>query len=312
MSAEWLNSTTALIAALGTLLGGVAALWPQLMAIMRVPADAGRAVRYKGLLLIGSLLLAFSGIVFAVRWFRERNVPLNEKLATQAWDALHGGDYRTALSKADDCILFFDAQGDHEKADASNDLAPCFFIKGEAAGKLGRKDDAIAPYTKTMRYNYARIYDPNGRFFWSPAVVASDRLAAIRPSVEITYPRDKQQVDRMLDVHGKGQGMLTDQEIWVFVKSANSDYYLYPTSSSDPSGEDWQARVCVGQVEGGDTEFTIFACPVESQAQGIFLEDHRLLCEKQIPQLPSTVRLTNCSKKTVYLEPYKAHPQYKR
>ena len=308
MNAEWLSSTAALIAALGTLLGGMGALWPQLKGRAKQRTEAGSSGRHRALLSAGILLLAFSGIVFGVRWFSERNLPLSEKLTTRAWDALNRGDYMAAISTADDCITFFRALGDRQEKDASNDVAPCFLIKGEAAEKLGRTNEAIDAYTETTRYRFARVYDPKGRFFWSPAEVASDRLAALRPSVEIIYPQDGQRVDRTVAVHGKKQGLSADREVWVFVKSAKSDYYLYPTSSSDPSGVEWQAEVCVGQPESSEVEFTIFACPVEPQARGILLEDHRLPCEKSLRQLPSTTQLSECSKKTVYLEPQTSPP----
>ena len=310
MDTGWLNGTAALIAALGTLLGGMGALWPQLKAGKRDRTKAVLGIRHKMSIFAGILLLAFSGIVFAVRWFNERNLPLNERLTTKAWDALSRNDYATAFSTADDCIANFKALGGRQEKDVSNDLAVCFLIKGEAADKLGRRSDAINAYTNTTRYKYARIFDPSGRFFWSPAEVASDRLAASSPSIEITYPQDQQRIDGRIEVHGKMQNMPTDQKVWVFVKSADSDYYLYPTSSSDPSGSDWQSNVCVGKEDTAETEFTIFACPAEPQAQGIFLEDRRPPCEKRISQLPSTVRLADCSKKTVYVKPAPHLPQF--
>ncbi|HXC43047.1 MAG TPA: hypothetical protein VNY51_05940 [Candidatus Dormibacteraeota bacterium] len=256
----------------------------------------------------GILFLSFSLIVFVARFLSERNVPFSEKLTTQAWDALGRNDYATAISKADDCIKFFNKLGDEHEKDVLNNVAACFLVRGEAAEKLGHMNEAIDAYTETMRYEFARIYDPRGRFFWSPAAVAADHLAALRPGVEIVYPLDGQRVDRRIEVHGKKQGLSADREVWVFVKSAKTDYYPYPTSSSDPSGEKWQAEVCVGQPESSETEFTISACPVEPQARGILLEDHRLPCEKSLRQLPSTIQMSECSKRTVYLEPPTSPP----
>jgi len=298
------NSIATLITAFGALLVGIGALSP-LLKSMRI---AKLGTQQKILMLVGTLSLTFSGIVFAARWFSDRNLPLTEKLTTRAWDALHRSDYATAISVADDCIEFFNKLGDHREKDISNDIATCFLIKGEATEKLGRMSEAIDAYENTMQYRFARVYDPNGRFFWSPAEVASDHLAVLRPSVEIIYPRDGQSVDRRIVVHGKKQNPPSDREVWVFVKSAKSDYYLYPTSSSDPSGEEWQTQICMGQPGSDETNFTIFACPVEPQTRGIFLEDHRPSCEKRILELPSTVRMAECSKRSVYLEPQVSPP----
>ena len=142
------------------------------------------------------------------------------------------------------------------------------------------------------------------------SVVFFARLSSRKdlPSVEITYPQKGQSVERTIDVHGRKRNMPQDREVWVFVKSAKTDYHLYPTSSSDPSGEGWQADVCVDHPESSETEFTIFACPVEPQARGILLEDHRLPCEKSLRQLPSTIQMSECSKRTVYLEPQTSPP----
>jgi hypothetical protein len=148
-------------------------------------------------------------------------------------------------------------------------------------------------------------------------IVFAARLSSRRnppsgQSVEIIYPQDGQRVDRRIEVHGKEKNMPSGREVWVFVKSAKSDYYLYLASSSDPSAEEWRTQICVGQPESDETEFTILACPVERQARGIFLEDHRPPCEKRISQLPSTIRMAECSKKTVYLEPQTLPPIEKK
>jgi hypothetical protein len=193
MGFEWLNSAAALITAFGTLLMGIAALWPLLR---KAPGTRQRTMVFAGV-----LLLTFSGIVFAVRWISAKNQPLNVTLTTRAWNALNKSDYAAAISIADDCAQRFKGAADREEATVEhngtplppigrvpeaersaifdrgvlNDLAACFFIKGEAANKLGRKNDAVAAYSEAARYKYARVFDPLG-FFWSPSEQASDRL----------------------------------------------------------------------------------------------------------------------------------------
>lgn len=60
-----------------------------------------------------------------------------------------------------------------------NDVATCYFIKGKAAEKLVRKDDAKRAYEEAKKLTYARAWDPQG-WFWSPSEGASDRLDALR------------------------------------------------------------------------------------------------------------------------------------
>jgi len=193
MNFEWLNSAAALITAFGTLLAGMAVLWPNL--------KKARGGRPKTLVLAGVLLVTFSGIVFAVRWISQKNQPDNVILTTHAWNALNKSDYPKAIAIADECEQRFKGTADREEAALEqnatplppvgdvpesergpifhrgvlNDMATCFFIKGEAAKKLGKKDDAVAAYTEAARYKYARVFDPLG-FFWSPSEQASDRL----------------------------------------------------------------------------------------------------------------------------------------
>jgi len=43
---------------------------------------------------------------------------------------------------------------------------------------LGRKEAADLAYHRAATYTYARTWDPNGGFFWSPAEAALQRLGS--------------------------------------------------------------------------------------------------------------------------------------
>jgi tetratricopeptide (TPR) repeat protein len=130
--------------------------------------------------------------------------PLNEKATAAAWEALNGEQFEAAIKHADECIDEFRGaarrlQEKLEKDKATlptgtvdeqqkqkifsngllNDVGTCYFIKGKAAEKLGRKDDAMHAYEEAKKLTYARTWDPNG-WFWSPSEGAADRLDAIR------------------------------------------------------------------------------------------------------------------------------------
>jgi tetratricopeptide (TPR) repeat protein len=129
---------------------------------------------------------------------------LNERATAAAWVALDGEKFEAAIKSADECIGEFRgaakrAQEKLEKERAVipakptteeqkqkifengllNDVATCYFIKGRAAEKLGRKEDAKKAYEEARKLTYARTWDAQG-WFWSPAESAADRLDALR------------------------------------------------------------------------------------------------------------------------------------
>jgi hypothetical protein len=130
--------------------------------------------------------------------------PINERLTSSAWDAFNKHDYPAAITAADKCIKKFrdDADGIQARLEKENvvipkgkvsddqkkvifengplnDVATCLFIKGQAAEKLDKRDDAKAAYTATLKYSYARAWDPQG-WFWSPSEGAAEKLEAIK------------------------------------------------------------------------------------------------------------------------------------
>jgi len=195
MNAEWwLTGTAPLIAAFGTLLSGVAALWPYIN-------KGGEKTRRPWMLYAALCLVIAGAAMFVVRYVGERMRGPNQLLTTQAWNAYNDGDYGAAISIANDCVSRFRSAAESQEAGLErnntpspgtgrvsevegktildrgplNDAATCFFIKGESASKLGQRPDAVVAYNATLRYPYARVFDPQG-FFWSPAEVAADRL----------------------------------------------------------------------------------------------------------------------------------------
>ncbi len=54
------------------------------------------------------------------------------------------------------------------------------FIKGKAHEGLKEKDAAIAAYKAAATLTHARAWDPAGRWFWSPAEAATERLEELR------------------------------------------------------------------------------------------------------------------------------------
>ena len=129
----------------------------------------------------------------------------NEQLTAAAWKALEKGNFLEAVSNADKCIASFEAsaekrQNQLKSAGANvpngvvtesekksvhkngllNDVATSYFIKGKAFEALNEKDAAIAAYEAAATLTFARTWDPEGPWFWSPAEGAAERLETLR------------------------------------------------------------------------------------------------------------------------------------
>ena len=138
----------------------------------------------------------------AVQATYSSSLPPNEQLTSDAWAVLNRLDYAVAIQKTEECIDSFELQAirdqealkdspmppvgavsDEDKAviqarGVLNDVATCYFIKGQALEKLGRVNQAKEAYQSAKQFPHARTWDPLG-FFWSPAQAASDRLAKL-------------------------------------------------------------------------------------------------------------------------------------
>lgn len=131
--------------------------------------------------------------------------PRNVELTNAAWTVYKRGDFAAAITAADRCARRFKdeadkAQDELQKKHAPtpptgkvsaeqkkavldqgvlNDVATCYWIKGNSAQKLHRDDEAKDAYKAATRYSYARTWDPKG-WFWSPAEDAADRLQDLK------------------------------------------------------------------------------------------------------------------------------------
>ena len=132
--------------------------------------------------------------------------PRNEYLTNRAWSAYEKERWEDAITRAQICIdeygskasddqkLLTDQKapkpklrgfGELEKnrifeQGLINDVAACHYVKGRAFEKLQETDAAIAAYEETVKFTHAAVWDPRGKFFWSPAEDAESRLKALR------------------------------------------------------------------------------------------------------------------------------------
>jgi hypothetical protein len=167
-----------------------------------MPNASHSEVRRGSVVIIMSLLLCAIGLgILGGRHVAAASLPPNARLTSEAWDAFNKKDWMTAIGKADECIKQFrdmadDEQKQLESSKASvptgtvsksekdqimkrgplNDVATCFFIKGQAEEALGHTAEARQAYEAAAKYTYARCYDG----FWCPAEGASTRLNHLR------------------------------------------------------------------------------------------------------------------------------------
>ncbi len=152
--------------------------------------------------IVASLFALYNGFISS---FLNGNAqPINSMLLNNVWNAFNGDNYATAITNADKCInrlkeravreqsAFTNTGIDHpsigkvsenEKENifsrgTMNDVATCYYIKGQALEKLNRIDESRKAYEEVLRFPDARTWDLSG-FFWSPAQAASQRLAVL-------------------------------------------------------------------------------------------------------------------------------------
>ncbi len=122
-----------------------------------------------------------------------------------AFDEFNRLEYDQAITKANDCIEKFKSGADSLQASLEteqrpmyptgtivgsqrqevfdngmlNAVAGCYWIKARSYHAKGNLEQAKETYLITTQYTYARIYDPAGDFFWSPADDAGQRVKQI-------------------------------------------------------------------------------------------------------------------------------------
>jgi tetratricopeptide (TPR) repeat protein len=174
---------------------------------------ARRRKRIGWAIVVSSLLLALSLVGFffhkhqqrnkVIEYFKEMYVvqDLPGQYSLSAWEALGQGDYRRAIEVAEQCTQVLGEQADREQQRLAksglqappvgvptmdealkiaarrplNTVAGCYLIRGDAAERLQRRDEAREAWLAAAKYTYARSWNPRG-FFWSPSQAALERL----------------------------------------------------------------------------------------------------------------------------------------
>lgn len=122
-------------------------------------------------------------------------------LQVKAWDALGNGQHENAVKFTQKCSELYEEQArkmqaslkatpapdDVNKYWALNDVGTCYFIRGEALMKLGRKDEALAAYKVVVDELYfAQAWDPKG-WYWAPADAAYPKVEMLGGKDDIDF-----------------------------------------------------------------------------------------------------------------------------
>jgi hypothetical protein len=205
--ASWITSTQALVVAITGLIASVPPLITAIPTVIRAirphsSDNQGQERAKQGLLrwpaVLGLCLLTAAVALFGARLLTQTRLPVNARLANEAWNAFVKHNYDQAFQTASDCVAQFGDQAEAQQAKlvadhtpspavgsvadpektlllgrgVLNDAGACLFVKAQAADRMGKTGDARSFYEQLSKLTYARVYDPAG-YFWSPADAAS-------------------------------------------------------------------------------------------------------------------------------------------
>jgi hypothetical protein len=178
----------------------------------------GNLLRHFTALTAASLVMLCANSLFAQASSSPSATPgpesKNQRMTREAWEPYNVDNFDKAIEKADECIHEFHREAERLQAELNktpgtpppvgrviddaareeifsrgplNDVATCYFIKGEAYTKLSRRAEgkqktkylaeATKAYEEAAKLKYARCWDPKPPgFFWDPASKANDAL----------------------------------------------------------------------------------------------------------------------------------------
>jgi len=117
----------------------------------------------------------------------------SQTLTVKGWEALLAKDYEAALAYTDECIKLYEEEAVFQQSQltdfapkelafdywALNDVATCYFIRGEVYREQGEFDKAREAYQAIIdKLGYAQCWDPKG-WFWKVAEGAKDKLTTL-------------------------------------------------------------------------------------------------------------------------------------
>ncbi|NQT28905.1 MAG: tetratricopeptide repeat protein [Candidatus Omnitrophica bacterium] len=146
----------------------------------------------------------------------------------KAWSHLGKREFSEAHLLVDECIEIYSTQaedqakaledfptkGEEDNFKIMDDVATCYFIKGEALMREGKTEEAKVAFTKAIdKYPYAQSFDPRG-WYWS-----------IKEKSEITLK--KLETGRVEEENGEEEVVISEIELYDKGEEFPVDYVRY-------------------------------------------------------------------------------------
>jgi len=160
----------------------------------------------------------------------------------KGWAASGKKDFSQVYQITDECINKFSGEadrlavtindfpisGEESKFAVMNDVATCYFIKGEALMKAGEDQKAIVVLEKVIeKYPFAQAYDPRG-WYWSIKKVASDTIIKIKTGVVGGIKEEEEEVIiTSINLHDPGIEFPVDYEKYGEFVGVGTQGYKY-------------------------------------------------------------------------------------
>ncbi|UCG35351.1 MAG: hypothetical protein JSW17_00700 [Candidatus Omnitrophota bacterium] len=164
----------------------------------------------------------------------------------KGWAASGKGDFEQVYRLADKCIdkfsqeaqalaselSDFPPQAEVSRYQVMNDVATCYFIKGEALRNAGKTEEAKKVLGEAIeKYPYAQAYDPRG-WYWSVAEKSNIVIAEIEGIVYEPPHRIEKEIK--ISLHDEGEEFPVDYSRYGKFKNVGTKDYKY--QMNDPIG----------------------------------------------------------------------------
>ena len=187
--------------------------------------------------------MVFCVLPLSFSWAQE-----SAEYVNKAWALKGAKNYQEAYRVIDECIAKFSAvademavslrdlpsKGEEKNYSLMNDVATCYFIKGEALRDEGKTEDSIQAFqTAIDKYPYAQNFDPRG-WYWSIKEKAESAIIQLR---EGKNPDDEPQVieeETKVRLYDPGTEFPVDYEKYGKFEDVGSEDYKYV--AKDPIG----------------------------------------------------------------------------
>ncbi len=146
------------------------------------------------------LYLAILGVMFLSGLVQSEETEISSQdLVRLIREASSKNDLNKVIELADQCVSLYEKEakiqqaqlkdfpisGEEGKYQELNDVAACFFTKGEALMNNGKTEEAIAVFQKIIEeYKWAQSWDPRG-WFWSVAEKSQDSINVLSGKEEV-------------------------------------------------------------------------------------------------------------------------------